>query len=153
VATDAAHLTLAFHGAVARDLVPAVGEAVVAVSAGRRRFDLVLTGAGTFGSPRRPRVLWAAVGGQLEALTSAHTDLVAALHALGLPGEDRAFHPHVTLARARNPRGDPGLAAAARALADRPFGRQAVSELVLFESRLGPGGARHLAVARGPFAA
>jgi 2'-5' RNA ligase len=152
-AGEAAHLTLAFHPAVTRDLVPAVGEAVVNAASGHRPFELVVCGAGVFGSPRRPRVLWAAIDGDIAALAAVQADLAAALQRLGLPAEDRAFHPHVTLARARDPRGDAGLAACAQALADSRLGSQTVSGVTLFESRFGPAGARHLSLIRAPFPA
>jgi 2'-5' RNA ligase len=152
-AGEASHLTLAFHPAVTRDLVPAVGEAVANTAAGHRPFELVVRGAGVFGSPRRPRVLWAAIDGDIAALAAVQADLAAALQRLGLPAEDRAFHPHLTLARARDPRGDAGLAACAHALADSRLGSQTVSGVTLFESRLGPAGARHLSLIRAPFPA
>ncbi len=95
------HVTLAFLGAVADDVVgqafAAIGEAVTA-SAPRPAPRLELAGAGRFAD----RVLLARVGqdpsGALEPLV---TDLHMRLREAGLPMEDRAFRPHVTLARAR----------------------------------------------------
>ena len=149
---ETAHLTLAFHGAVADDLVPAVADAVRWTAARHRRFTLEVRGAAVFGSPRRPRVLWAGIGGDVAALAAVQGDVAAGLERVGLAREDRPFHPHLTLARARDLRGDPGLVACARALADARFGAQPVPAIVLYESRLGHGGARHCALARGEFA-
>jgi RNA 2',3'-cyclic 3'-phosphodiesterase len=149
---EAAHLTLAFHGAVADDLVPAVADAVRWAAARHRPFMLEVRGAAVFGSPRRPRVLWMGVGGEVAALAAVQSDVAASLERVGLAPEDRAFHPHLTLARARDQRGDPGLAACARALADARLGAQPVTAIVLYESRLGHDGARHHALARGELA-
>ena len=41
---ETAHLTLAFHGAVADDLVPAVADAVAGAAARHRRFTLEVHG-------------------------------------------------------------------------------------------------------------
>jgi len=146
---ETAHLTLAFHGAVADDLVPAVADAVGLAAARHHRFTLEVHGAGVFGSSRRPRVLWADIGGDVAALAALQGEVAAGLERVRLVREDRLFHPHLTLARARDPRGDAGLAACARALADPRFGAQPVTAIVLYESTLAPGGARHRALGRG----
>ena len=149
---ETAHLTLAFHGAVADDLVPAVADAVRWSAARHRPFTFEVRGASVFGSPRRPRVLWTGIDGDVAALAAVQGDVAASLARVGLARENRPFHPHLTLARARDLRGDPGLAACARALADARLGAQPVTAIVLYESRLGHGGARHSALARGELA-
>ncbi len=140
---DAGHLTLAFLGAVAGDLLPSIAAALPAVAARHRPFTIGLSGSGLFGRPRRARVLWAGVTGDIEAMCALQADVSAALRGLGLPLEPRPFRPHLTLARARSPHGEPGLAAAAAALANCRFGEQSVGEFVLYESHLSPAGARH----------
>ncbi|MGD9905333.1 MAG: RNA 2',3'-cyclic phosphodiesterase [Vicinamibacterales bacterium] len=144
------HLTLAFLGAVPADEVAAVARAVADVAARHRPFTLALEGSGTFGGSRRPRVVWAGVGGDLPALRAAHADLMTALGAAGVALETRPFHPHLTLARARSPRGAPGLAAAADALGGERYGDWDVADLVLYESHLGTRGARHEVRVRQP---
>ena len=71
-------------------------------------------GLGGFPSTRAPRVVWAGVVAGGEGLRALHAALDAALVARGIPGEGRAFHPHVTLARARDPRGGRGAGRGAR---------------------------------------
>jgi 2'-5' RNA ligase len=140
---ETGHLTLAFLGAVAGNRVPAIAATLQAVAAGHRSFTIALGDRGVFGGRRRPRVLWVGVTGDVAALGALRADVAEAVQAVGVPLESRPFHPHLTLARARSPHGDPGLAAAAAALADRRFGEQSVGEFVLYESHLGPAGARH----------
>jgi 2'-5' RNA ligase len=62
--------------------------------------DIIVTGLGWFPNPRRPRVFWAGVeGGEpLRALAQATEQAVARL---GVPIEERAYSPHLTLARIR----------------------------------------------------
>src|SRR3712207_7437894 len=56
---------------------------------------LHIKGGGSFGSPRRPRVLWAGVAGDVEALSAIQKDVEAALAPLGVAPEGRAFTPHI----------------------------------------------------------
>lgn len=91
------HLTLAFLGWVDRARVDDVQEALAQAAARCSPFTLALTGAaGTF----RSGALWAGVheAPALEALADATR---AALIGQGFDIEERAFRPHLTLARAR----------------------------------------------------
>ena len=67
--------------------------------------------------------------------------------AAGFPHEQRAFRPHLTLARLRSAHGARELAAAHR---EAPFEPQSfkVSELVVMRSELGPGGSRYTPLSR-----
>ena len=68
--------------------------------------------------------------------------------ARGIPGESRAFHPHVTLARARERRGGARLEGL---LGPGPrFGQMRVASLHLMRSELGPGGSRYSVLAEAP---
>src|SRR5258708_454508 len=67
---DGFRLTLAFLGDVADTDLNAVCLAVAEVVRDRPRFDLTVRGLGTFPDPSRPRVLWAGIAGDLDALTS-----------------------------------------------------------------------------------
>lgn len=150
VAPDNLHLTLQFLGAVPEERVSAVAGALTEAAAGARPLSLEVTGAGGFPSARRPRVVWLGLGGDVPALSALVEDVGRRLAALGFPPEARPFSPHLTVGRAQDPRGAPGLggALAARAQADG-FGWRA-TELVLFESHLSPRGPRYEAILRAP---
>jgi 2'-5' RNA ligase len=142
------HLTLQFLGAVPEERVADVEAALAAAAAGARPLSLEVRGAGGFPNGRRPRVLWAGLAGDVAPLAALVTDLGRRLAPLGFPPEERAFSPHLTLGRAREPRGEPGLggALAEAALAEGVPWRAA--DLVLFESHLSPKGPRYEALAR-----
>jgi 2'-5' RNA ligase len=143
VAPENLHVTLKFLGAVDEERLPAVGQALAAVAAAARGFELVIAGLGAFPTPTRPRVLWAGIDAGADALASLARAVEGALAGLGFPREERPFVGHVTLGRVREPRRDPGLARALAAAADRAFGRTAVDRLTLMRSDLGPRGARY----------
>jgi 2'-5' RNA ligase len=142
------HLTLHFLGAVPEERLPAITAAVTAVASASPRLHLEVGGAGAFPSPRRARVLWAGVTGELLPLSAAVVELGRQLAPLGFPPEERAFTPHLTLGRARDARGLPGLAAALAHCSEGAGARWNVEELVLFRSHLSPQGARYEALSR-----
>jgi len=131
------HLTLHFLGEVEAERVPALQEALVRVGPAHAPLVLTIEGGGAFGSPSHPRVLWAGVGGETKALGALQADVVEALKPLGFEAEHRDYTAHLTLARAKVPRGDRELAECARALHGARWGEARVDRLVLFESLKG----------------
>jgi 2'-5' RNA ligase len=148
VRPEASHLTLAFIGHRPAEDVARISDALEGASAKHPALQLGLQGAGVFGGSRHPRVLWLRVSGDVEPLASLHTDVEAALTPLGYVLENRAFSPHLTLARSKSPRGDDGLARALERLGDVACAPAAVREVILFKSDLSPKGARYTALHR-----
>lgn len=136
------HLTLKFLGELDEDRTARVGQVLAAVTSRSRAFPLRFEGTGAFPNERSPRVLWAgcAAGPELAAL---HQEFDRALEAEGFEREARAFTPHLTLGRVRGPaRLDRAMAELARHR-EEVFGSMTVAKLILFESRLLPGGAEY----------
>jgi 2'-5' RNA ligase len=148
VPPDNLHLTVRFLGEIGPVALERVREAVTAVAAAVPPFTVNLGGLGGFPVGRAPRVLWASVVAGGEKIEALFGELEAALVARGIPGESRAFHPHVTLARARDPRGARELV---RVLGAGPaFGEVRVEALHLMRSELGPRGSRYSALTAAP---
>ena len=97
------HLTLSFLGETEARLLPALREALTGCFSPRRPMRLELAEAGCF-PPRRPaRVAWVGFRPSRE-LQELQAAVVGALdERLGIAGERRPFHPHLTLARPRRP--------------------------------------------------
>jgi 2'-5' RNA ligase len=142
------HLTLQFLGAVPDARVGDVAEAVRGAAAGSRALSLEVKGAGGFPNARRPRVVWVGLAGDVEPLAALVADLGRRLAPLGFPPEERAYAPHLTLGRARDGRGAPGLAGALAQAAQAEGVTWRAAELVLFESHLSPRGPRYEAILR-----
>ncbi len=146
VAPESLHLTLRFIGEVDRRQAEDIAAELGALRA--PRFAVRLAGAGTFGSDRRPRALWAGIAPSpdLHRLKRQVDSLCARA---GLGPDERRFAPHVTLARIRS--GVRGAAERrANALAGAVTGEFPVEDVVLFESRLGAGGPHYERVVRYP---
>ena len=139
------HLTLAFLGETPDDRLDAVRRAMDEASAGAASFRLALAGLGTFPSSRRPRVLWAGLTGDLVSLSALHARLDEQLKISGLPTEDRAFRPHVTLGRARAEWSSEHIDALERLLVQPPgvLASWEVSSVHLLRSELHPTGAHY----------
>ncbi len=140
------HLTMKFIGEVPAKEVGSIDTAVGKAAAGSESFQLHLERIGGFPSLCAPRVVWLGAEGS-TALLSLYEALETALVDVGVPAENRAFRPHVTLARARRRarrsqwEGIEELAAAVDFTADL-----AVQSLDLMRSELNPRGARYSVV-------
>ena len=139
------HLTLNFLGEVPEGLLPDLDQATAAAARASEPFSLALGHLGAFPSPRKPRVLWAGVEGDMASLQALQADLAARFQALGLDLEARPYAPHLTLAR--EPIGPVDLQALAEAVPIAPVPWR-VEAVTLFHSQLRPEGAIHTALAR-----
>jgi 2'-5' RNA ligase len=142
------HITLRFLGAIEGSRVQDVVAIMTEASAAIAPFPVRLAGLGCFPSPRRPRVLWAGIEDPGDRAASWVALVEPRLRAAGFEGENRPFSPHVTLGRSQSPAGSDRLR---RALDQTPKPQTAemlVREVVLFESRLLPGGAQYTPLAR-----
>ncbi len=144
----AMHLTLQFLGTVPDERVDSVRAALAAAVAPHAPIPLVCAGLGVFPGPGRPRVFWAGVTAGLAALGRLVATVARALEPLGFPREPRPFAGHVTLGRVRSPRGASRVVASLAGAGAGEFGAWTATEVVLFQSHLGAGGARYEAVAR-----
>lgn len=125
------HVTLKFLGRTWPRLLAWVEERVAGVAAAHRPFRVRLDGIGAFPSPRRARVLWAALDDPQGALRSLARALEEALEA-EFPPERRDFTAHLTVARSDPPLVLPEGFAATEVRSD-PF---EIRALVLYRSHL-----------------
>ncbi|NGZ74841.1 RNA 2',3'-cyclic phosphodiesterase [Saccharibacillus alkalitolerans] len=93
------HFTLKFLGDVEKDRIPAIEAALREAFRRETPFALTLNGAGTFGLPEAPRVLFAEPDEGSAALSRLAAAAEAALAPLGFAPEKRSFRAHATLAR------------------------------------------------------
>lgn len=66
------------------------------------RIGITVRGIGWFPNRKNPRVFWAGIESE-ENLRILARDTENLLAKIGVPAEDRDFHPHLTLARRREP--------------------------------------------------
>ena len=142
------HLTLKFLGEILPDTVASIGAAMQDAAQGRQPMELFVQGLGLFPGIRKPRVLWAGLGGMVDRLVQMQSRLEEVLEPLGFDRELRPFLAHLTLGRIKGRiDGRRLLQAIQDAGQFAPAAFQA-RELVLLQSELRPQGARYTALIR-----
>lgn len=150
VGPDSFHVTVKFLGAVDAERLAVLTETLVSAAGACSAFQLRIRGLGAFATPARPRVLWAGIDAGAAQTAALAMRVDEALETLGFKREARAFSPHVTLGRVRQPHAQPRLAEALAA--SRDFGRVDVAQISLMRSDLSPRGARYTELAAAPLA-
>jgi 2'-5' RNA ligase len=95
------HVTLAFYGEVDDQVVPRLLPRLERAAGRHPRQTVMFAGAGAFPRPASARVLWTGLESDLRRLADS---CVAAARREGVDADERKrFHPHLTVARAREP--------------------------------------------------
>ncbi|HUU95328.1 MAG TPA: RNA 2',3'-cyclic phosphodiesterase [Phycisphaerae bacterium] len=144
------HVTLKFLGEVADGQIPKVCEVVAAAAAQLQPFAVRLGGLGCFPSPNNARVCWCGIEDPNAACQRWLGLADPLLAELGFERETRAYHPHITLGRSKARSGSAVIRRVLETVPAPPPNEMTVDNLVLFESRLGPGGARYYPVSTAP---
>jgi len=158
VQPESLHLTLKFVGEQPEPAVEQIKQALGTIRASAA--EIQFRGYGFFPTPKSARVLWVGMesGPQLAALAKAIDDQTASL---GIPKEERAFSPHLTLARGGGGSGSPRwrkgdgpnrtfqqLQEKLSALPAPEFGTMTAREFFLYQSQLSPKGSKYTKLAR-----
>jgi RNA 2',3'-cyclic 3'-phosphodiesterase len=161
VRPESLHITLKFIGEQKEEQVAAITDRLRKVQG--TSMEIRLAGTGFFPTPTAPRIFWIGIhaGPQLAQLAA---DIDAAMHELGIPREERAFSPHLTLARAGS-RGSRSSGDPKWRKGDRPnsifcvlekrlaamgdldfaldFGKMTAEKFILYRSQLSPAGSKY----------
>jgi RNA 2',3'-cyclic 3'-phosphodiesterase len=132
------HITLKFLGATDEDTLIDVKRVCAEVADAYSSVAIRLSRLGAFPNARRARVVWIGIDdphGLLGRLAAALDD---GFRALGFAPEERAYTPHLTLARLKSPAPVGDFASALPEVEWEPFG---IDHLSLYRSRLSPRGA------------
>ena len=158
ISGESLHVTLKFIGECPDEKVRQIEASLGSVQA--EPFQVTFSGAGFFPTPRTARVFWAGIEA-CDALAQLAKTIDKSLTGTGTPKEDRAFSPHLTLARIRGGSGAPG-----RRKDDKPnrqfaelqdfltthpapeFGTMTAREFFLYRSELSSKGSQYTKIAR-----
>jgi 2'-5' RNA ligase len=155
---ESLHVTLKFIGERPGIQTEQIEAALGAVRA--EPFQLQFKGAGFFPTPKAARVFWVGIEAE-DGLRRLGTLVEAALEDLGIPREARAFHPHLSLARAGGASGQPawrkgdrpsrqfqGLQEYLERHSPPEFGEMTAREFFLYRSQLSREGSKYTKIAR-----
>lgn len=158
VSPESLHVTLKFIGEQPDNRLRDIEAALNTISAAP--VEVIFRGTGFFPNARAPRVYWIGIEAEI-GLGELASKVDAALATLSIPQEDRAFSPHLTLARAGNRSGAPkrlpgdrpnrvfaALQGKSFSVSHQEFGTMTAREFFLYESRLSSKGATYTKLAR-----
>lgn len=129
------HLTLKFLGHVRIDTLESVKIVLTETAKNAKPFTIRLSSPGAFPSVNGPRVIWIGIDkGNKESVDMANF-IEEKTAVLGIEKENRAFHPHLTLARVNFLKDKYLLKNAFSSLKIPPV-EMAASKLTLFQSTL-----------------
>ena len=141
------HLTLKFFGNVALEKIPKISKAADKVGRQFSPIKIRVEGCGAFPKRGQTRVLWIGLNDSSGRLANLHKEFDDECVRVGFASEDRAFHPHLTLARLRNPQ---------KAQVPREFHTKfepiefTATGLTVFRSELGREGSRYSVISSHP---
>ena len=153
VKLESLHITLKFIGEQPDESVDSIESVLSHVSGSP--IELTFRGFGFFPTPKSARVFWIGIqaGPQLSALASAIDTATATRN---IPKEDRAFSPHLTLARRGGGSGSPRrikddspnrtfqrLSEKLAAMTSLEFGTMTAREFFLYQSQLSRNGSQY----------
>jgi len=158
VKPESLHVTLKFIGEQTEPAIEQIKLVLGTISAAVA--EIQFRGYGFFPTVKSARVFWIGMeaGPQLASLAAAIDDKTASL---GIPKEERAFSPHLTLARGPGGSGSPRwrkgdgpnrtfqrLQEKLAALPAPEFGTMTAREFFLYQSQLSPKGSKYTKLAR-----
>ena len=145
---ESLHVTLKFIGEVRDARVQEIKNALSAVQA--VPFAIKFQDVGFFPNPKSPRVFWIGMNAG-EALPQLAAAVDAALVKTGVAAEEKAYRPHITLARSGSgsgPRAKHQLQPLIAAEAPPQFGTMMAREFWLYRSEPQRGGSRYTKLER-----
>jgi 2'-5' RNA ligase len=136
------HVTIKFLGQMAEERLPELGAALGITIGELPRFEVAVRGMGAFPSERQANVIWAGIHDARRGLAGIAAAVEGVAERFGVAREQRPFRAHVTVGRCKGRGVD--ARAALRAFVDQTFGAVDVSEVHLYESRLGGDGSTYV---------
>lgn len=133
------HLTLVFLGWTDPTLQAEIERVIREVSEAAAPFSINVTGLGVFPQLRSPKVVWAGVPEE-KPLMALQQALAKKIGSAGLPLESRPYRPHLTLGRVREGSVPDPFVRWITEEKEKTLGTCAVTQVMLMESQLGPGG-------------
>jgi 2'-5' RNA ligase len=144
------HVMLKFIGQASSDELAAITEELRGVRP-EGVVKATIRGLGYASHAKRGGVLWATMEAS-EFLKMLSGQIDRRLERLGIPAEERAFLPHLTLARCKQNSVMPAIRTAVREYEGYDFGSLLWEEFQLMESRLGARGSQYSSLASFRFA-
>ncbi len=140
---DQWHFTLKFLGELPFSQSVKAVEAAESTARVTPPFSLKLNGVGAFPNAQRPTILWLGVSEGAKEMSDLANHLDTELLSMGFPKENRAFKPHLTLARIKSYEQEKEAAKLLQNPTTAEFESVLISSFALMRSYLLPDGAKY----------
>jgi 2'-5' RNA ligase len=152
IAPERMHCTVRFFGNIEEDvLLGKLSDMIARELRHQSPIHLEGHGIGVFPNWRYPRVLWAGLAGETDAIISLHAKLEDAFREFGLKKDPRELRLHLTLGRAKSAfREKEPLISLVERMTEKAFGAFNVAELVLYRSDITKDGPVYTALKKFP---
>lgn len=144
VRPESVHITLKFLGNINEDLVGPLARELDTAASFCPELSLYFSGFGVFPNPRRPRVIWVGLKGDIAQLGELASSIDKGCAKLGLNPEKRPFNAHITLGRLKVP----SMIDLDINLIEEGF---SATQVLFYRSELLPQGARYTVLHRSSF--
>jgi 2'-5' RNA ligase len=144
------HLTLKFVGDTPVTKVEALSAAAQRAANAVSPFEVSVGGCGAFPTHGQARVLWIGINDPSGELNNYYRALEDECAKAGFPREERPLHPHLTIARLRQPRGSRHLVEIHKQTGFEPVSVN-IRDACLMRSELRNEGSRYTVISRHAF--
>lgn len=146
------HITLRFLGDTSRSDMARIKESLLDKVVLPRRSEFRLSGPGSFGPRKKPRVIWMGLE-QAEPLERLKQEVDVLLESLGVPASNQPFRAHLTLGRVRSVKNLSHLYETIHRVNQSFSDQVVIDRLVYYRSVLGASGSSYSSLAERVFEA
>ncbi len=144
------HITSHFIGKAEKGEIEILKDIISETSKSASHFSVSVKGIGFFPSAGHPKVLWAGVEPK-DKLSKLYHKTGALLRTAGFKTDDRPYSPHITLARVKHCKNTEITKEIESTYSGTVFGTLNINEIILYESRLFPSGAKYIPLFKAEF--
>lgn len=141
------HLTLKFLGNVREEIITQVSAMLDTIAKQFPPFEFDVISVGGFPNLNRPKVLWVGATAT-EELLRLQECIESEMSKLGVPREERPFHPHITIGRVKSPHGLTRTLEVLKRFEGKHFGCVVANCITLMRSDLTPSGPIYTPISR-----
>jgi len=144
------HITLKFLGDIHPEMIQPIANCMDRCGKEHHSVQLFSKGIGVFPGLKRPRVLWAGINGETNALRAIQEQLDEHLGSIGVPKENRPFKGHLTIGRFKGSPDSKKLVSVIKEFSIFETKSFSAETLSLYKSDLTPSGAVYTQIAAAP---
>jgi len=147
---QSAHLTLKFFGNTPIEKTEKIINSISQAIKNQNSFSITIDKFGAFGSSHSPKVIWAGMN-NCEEIVNLHEQLMRSIRSIGYFPDPGNFVPHITMGRVKKMKDKDWFWDTLKQLQGKEIATIKIDRIILYESILLKGGAKHIPLFEFPF--